>query len=199
MYGYSKTRSRSNVWIKHTNTEEYINVKDLTFGCKFWVYSLRMTLFGWFWWYTWPTENGVQNVPRISDRLLGYYKEGYWQKQTRVQTKQQRRRNKSATVSLMLACRQFVTERYIYFLIFLNEPRWYWTCVCVHNWVPYRSAESRLTKKVLAPFVTNAELWGPMGSDCVSDFTQSLRRVLSLYSLLISHGSIMFVLSQIKM
>ena len=36
---------------------------------KFWVYSLRMTLLGRFWWYLWP-------VSRISDRLSGYYPAG---------------------------------------------------------------------------------------------------------------------------
>ena len=25
-----------------------------TFCCKFWIYSLRMTMFGWLWWYMWP-------------------------------------------------------------------------------------------------------------------------------------------------
>ena len=54
VHGYSETRSRSNVWKEHTHTEWHKYDKTHTFCCKFWVYSLRMALFGWFWWYLWP-------------------------------------------------------------------------------------------------------------------------------------------------
>ena len=61
---------RSSEWIQHLQQKslgkcalllrrwkEHIlkdtNMTELTFCCKFWVYSLRMTLFGQFWWYLW--------------------------------------------------------------------------------------------------------------------------------------------------
>ena len=55
VHGYSaaEIRSRSNVWKEHTYTAKDTDMIKLTFCCKFWVYSLRMTLFGWFWWYSW--------------------------------------------------------------------------------------------------------------------------------------------------
>ena len=40
-------------------------------GCKFWVYSLERTLFGWL--IVLVAENGMLNIPGISDHLLGYY------------------------------------------------------------------------------------------------------------------------------
>ena len=57
------------------------NMTKLTFCCKFWVYSLRMTQFGRFWWYLWSVTSygwfwrysfvacyGVQNVPGLNFR-----------------------------------------------------------------------------------------------------------------------------------
>ena len=34
-------------------TQRNTNMIKLTFCCKLWVYLLRMTLCGWFWWYSW--------------------------------------------------------------------------------------------------------------------------------------------------
>ena len=49
------------------------NMIKLTFCCKFWVYSLRMTLFGRSW-YLWPVMACKMSVPGISDRPFGYYR-----------------------------------------------------------------------------------------------------------------------------
>ena len=56
VHGYSETRSSSKTWKAHTPTLKTVkdtNTVKLTFCCKFWVYSLNITLFEWFWWYLW--------------------------------------------------------------------------------------------------------------------------------------------------
>ena len=55
VHGYSESRTRLNIWKKHTHTDghKYDKTHFLSFCCNFWVYSLRMTLFRWFWWYLW--------------------------------------------------------------------------------------------------------------------------------------------------
>ena len=49
-HSFSKTRSRSNVWKEHTHTEGH-KCEKTHLLLQIWVYSLRITLFGWFWLY----------------------------------------------------------------------------------------------------------------------------------------------------
>ena len=70
VHDYSESRSRSNVWKEHGTLKD-TNMIKLTFCWKCWVYSLRMTLFGRFRWYSWPKM--AYKMSQESDRLLGYY------------------------------------------------------------------------------------------------------------------------------
>ena len=81
VHDYSETRSRSNVWKEHT---EGYKCDKTHLCCRFWVYSLCMALFGWFWWYLWPkmvyrmsqefptTSLDITNSP-LSYNLKGYF------------------------------------------------------------------------------------------------------------------------------
>ena len=54
VHGYAETRSRSNVWKEYTHNKRQKYGIELTFCWNCCVYALRMTLFGWFLWYSWP-------------------------------------------------------------------------------------------------------------------------------------------------